>query len=325
MSSFDAGTKTGNNFSSNLNLLEKFLETLSSERNASDNTIESYKRDLSAFIASKAVGDVTKADTSQIRKYISNLHREYAKSTISRHISAIRQFYVFLASESVISNNPARLIELPKKDKNLPKFLTERELDNIREFAREENSPMSKRFLVIFEILVGSGLRVSEVIGLKVNAIQKLDKNGRTNYFLMVKGKGGKERVTPLTSNTANSLEEYLGIIDYFLPSGIKPQQNIWLFPSKKKSKAGYITRQQAANIIKEFACKAGINPEKVSPHVLRHSFATNILQKGMDIRVLQEILGHSDISTTQIYTHTNQERLKNFIEKHHPLAKKNV
>jgi len=303
--------------------IEPFLEMMSAERAASRNTIESYRCDLEQltdFFKSRPVNDIT---TDDIRKFVQFTSKTFAKSSVSRKISATKQFFSFLKSEKTIAEDPSRLIELPKKDKTIPSFLTPAEILAITDQAKLEQTPQSARFLCFIEILSGSGLRVSEIISLKRTNIQHTVIEGKKQYFLIVKGKGDKERITPLTQNTIEVIEKYLPLREDFIPKSMKNSSaNNYLFPSK--AKAGHITRQQVANLLKEYSIKAGLDPEKISPHVLRHSFATNILEKGMDLRVLQEILGHSDISTTQVYTHVNSAKMKHFVETNHPLAKKN-
>jgi len=297
--------------------IETFLESLIAEKTSSLNTVESYRRDLASvppFIIQKKPEDITPED---LKKYFKAITPRFKPTTISRKISSLRQFFYFLASEEIIKNNPARTLTFPKKEKLLPKFLTQEEISLILEEAQKDNDLKGKRVIALVELLKGSGLRVSELIGLKRNSIQNFSDKGMNKKYLMVKGKGNKERIAPLSNSSVDALNEYLK----FLELDEKYKKSVYLFPSR--AAAGFITRQQAANLIKEYALKAGIEAKKISPHVLRHSFATNLIEKGMDIRVLQEILGHSDISTTQIYTHTNTQKLKNFVEKNHPMAKK--
>jgi integrase/recombinase XerD len=229
----------------------------------------------------------------------------------------------FLKSEKEISEDPTRLIELPKKDKLLPNFLTEAEISAMISAASSDENPQGYRMLTFIEILSGSGLRISEVITLKKANIQSTEVEGKKHHYLLIRGKGDKERIVPLSQTSVEYINKYLSVWDSFLTEVQKLKNrsfagDAWLFPSK--GKAGHITRQQVANLLKSYAIKAGLDPARISPHVLRHSFATNILQKGIDLRVLQEILGHSDISTTQIYTHINPSRMKSFVDQYHPL-----
>ncbi len=303
--------------SSNNNLtscLDDFLEMMRSERSSSNNTIESYNRDLNDFIEFIGLSAVETIDINLIRKYVSVLAKKYSKASISRKISAIKQFFEFLFSEKIIETNPARLLELPRKERKIPKFLTEVEIDKILVVASNKQDYESLRISLIVNILAGSGLRVSELVSLKLNSIQKTVIEGESHYFFQFVGKGDKERIAPITNQTLKALDKYIPLLE---------KGNLLLFPSKKGENKT-ITRQQVGNLLKKFALLADIDPEKISPHILRHSFATNILNKGIDLRSLQEILGHSDISTTQIYTHINLPQLKNFIEENHPLSDKN-
>lgn len=306
--------------------IEPFLEMMAAERGSSKNTMESYKRDLeqaAEYFSEKSVNEILFED---ITKFLSSISKKYSKSSISRKISALKQFFGFLKSEKDLSEDPTRLIELPKKDKLLPKFLTETEISSIIEVIKNDQNSRGYRMLAFMHILSGSGLRVSEIIALKKNNIQTSIVDGMKHQYLMLKGKGDKERIAPLTNDAILSINQYIVVWEEFLTKSQKLKYknfsgDSWLFPSKGKT--GHITRQQVANLLKTYAIKAGLDPEKISPHILRHSFATNILEKGIDLRVLQEILGHSDISTTQIYTHINSAKMRGFIERHHPLAKK--
>ncbi len=300
---------------------------MAAERGASKNTVESYRLDLEQF-AGHEKKDISAITAEDVTVYIAAISRRFAKSSLSRKISALKQFFSFLKSEKMIAEDPTRLIELPKKDKVLPKFLTEAEVAALKQEALKDGDAQGFRIALFIDILAGSGLRVSEIISLKKNSIQNTIVEGKKHYFLLVKGKGDKERIAPLTAAAIESLEKYLVHWEEFLTESQKARLKAiaggsWLFPSKGKQ--GYITRQQLANLLKNYAIRAGIDPEKISPHVLRHSFATNILEKGMDLRVLQEILGHSDISTTQIYTHINISKIKDFVGKNHPLAKTRI
>ncbi len=305
-------------------LIEDFLSVLSFERNASKNTIESYRRDLNLLAGNLSGKELSEINSEDLKKFIVKASKKFKASSLSRLISSTRQFFLYLVAEKIIKADPSRLLELPKKPKALPKFLTQGEISSIKEEAQKQiKKPSAKRLLAFIEVLSCSGLRISEAISLKITDIQKLNHAGKARYFLIVKGKGAKERLVPLQDSSINILNDYISVKDIFAGEGLKNKMDKnWLFPSKR-AETGHITRQQAANIIKEYAIGAGIEPSKISPHILRHSFATNILEKGMDLRVLQEILGHSDISTTQVYTHTNISKLKSFVENNHPLSGK--
>ncbi len=311
-----------------ISIIDDFISMLASEKNASKNTLESYQRDLTQF--SEAVKTpILSLNKEEINNYIESISHNFKASSISRKISAIRQFYHFLHSENIINKNPAKNILLPKKDKNLPKFLTESEISAIKNSALSEGETYKNyRIICLIEILSEAGLRVSEVISLKISDIQKTNYAGQDKYFMIISGKGNKERLVPIKASLYQNIMKYIELQKiYFEERGGETNLSInkldrkkYLFPSNNKN--GVLTRQQVANLLKEYAIKAGVSPSKISPHILRHSFATNILDKGLDLRVLQELLGHSDISTTQIYTHTNISKLKNFVEANHPLSK---
>ncbi len=306
--------------------IETFLEMMSAERGASPNTTEAYRRDLAQACEYFGTKQPEAIDTAEIRDFISSISNRYAGASVSRKISAIKQFFAFLKSERYINSDPARLIELPKKSRTLPNFLTPEEIEALKAAAEAEGDSQGLRMLAFINIFAGSGLRVSEIITLRKGNIQTTESEGRTYHFLMVRGKGEKERITPLTQNAVSAIHNYMEVWEEFLtiPQKVKLRtghQDFWLFPSR--GRAGHITRQQVANLLKKYADLAGLDRSRISPHVLRHSFATNILEKGMDLRVLQEILGHSDISTTQIYTHINSSKMKDFVEKNHPLARR--
>lgn len=310
--------------SSNKNLsdfIKPFLNMQSAENSASKNTIDSYNRDLKNLPSKLLEQTPQQISEEDIKKYFEGIKEDFKPSTISRKISSLRQFFHFLVSEEIIDKNPARVLEFPRKGRSLPKFLTQSEIEAIILEAEKEKGFKGARAIALIEVLKGSGLRISEAIKLKKNSVQAYEIEGKESNFLLIKGKGDKERITPISKNSLNKINEYLKYLDMEIEAGNLPKSN-FLFPSKT-AKSGYITRQQAANIIKFYAVSAGIDANKISPHKLRHSFATNLLEKGLDIRVLQEVLGHSDISTTQIYTHLNVKKLKNFIEENHPLSKK--
>lgn len=291
--------------------ITSFLEMMGSERGASNNTIESYSSDLEMASLYFKGQTIEQIETKDIKKYIEVLNIEYSRSSVSRKISVLKQFFEYLMSEKEISYNPTRVVGIPKKEAKIPKFLTEGEIGKMLSAIKSKSNDEALRIKAIILILSGSGLRVSELISLKTNSIQKVKIDNKEHFFLQVKGKGDKERIAPLTNGAKEILDKYIQFLD---------SDNPWLFPSTKNRNKP-ITRQQVANLLKKYAIQADISPEKISPHILRHSFATNILNKGIDLRSLQEILGHSDISTTQIYTHLNVPQLKNFVEENHPVS----
>ncbi|MEQ9115554.1 MAG: site-specific tyrosine recombinase XerD [Rickettsiales bacterium] len=295
--------------------IENFLEMMLVERDASKNTISSYRSDLEKFCehTKTSIDDVKSAD---IRNYIFYLVRSsFEAQTIARKLSAIRHFFRYLFEEKIISDNPALEIDMPKSNKSLPDVLSESEVVSLLEEASSKDNPESLRDTTMLEILYATGMRVSELVSLKITQI-KMEKNV-IQPFIEIFGKGNKERMVALNSKSTEALKKYLPLRKMLA----KNEDNKWLFPSKL-SNEGHITRQYFAKTLKKLALNAGINPKKISPHKIRHSFATHLLNNGADLRTIQELLGHEDISTTQIYTHVANQKLKDTIEKFHPLSK---
>ncbi len=303
---------------------------LAAERGAAKNTLESYRRDLATFgTFTVARGrDPETADTAMIRKYFAQLSsRGMAPGTSARQLSALRQFYKFLASEGLREDNPCMTIDSPKLGRPLPKYLNETEVETLLETAEGHSGAEGLRLCALLEILYATGLRVSELVGMPLAALIQDDQ------MLVIRGKGGKERMVPLGDPANRAIAAYRDVRARFIPvpgkskpgkSGKmgKPQsqpQSKWLFPSRAKQ--GHLTRARFGQILKELAIEAGLDPGRVSPHVLRHSFASHLLAHGADLRSLQQLLGHADIATTQIYTHVLDERLKALVQNHHPLA----
>ncbi len=305
-----------------LNNIDSFLEMMLAERGASQNTLTAYKTDLIDFLKFYTTihtkKDIENATTEDIKEYISYLTgKKLSATTSTRRISSLKQFFYFLYSEGERTDNPATNIEAPKKPIRLPKYLTIKEVDNLIETASLDKSPEGIRFSAMLEIIYAAGLRVSELVSLKLLSLQKTTtKDNKDIYYLIVNGKGNKERIAPLNNSAVDILNTYIGYRGVFL-SGSKDAG--WLFPSN--SKTGYLTRQRFNQLLDKLAIEAGMYDKKISPHILRHSFASHLLNNGADLRILQELLGHSDISTTQIYTHIADERLKQVVQKHHPLA----
>jgi integrase/recombinase XerD len=295
-------------------LIERFLEMLSAERNAAANTQAAYRRDLedaAAFIASRrtALGDTATADLSA---YLAALDRRGLSARSSaRRLSALRQFFKFLVAENVRADDPAAAIEGPKLGRPLPKLLDEAEMARLIEACAALDGASGARLKALVELSYASGLRVSELVGMPLAAVL------REQPVLIVRGKGSKERMVPLNAPARAALTAYLEQRDSFLPKGRKTSP--YLFPSR--GKAGHLTRQRFGQMLKDLALQAGIAPERISPHVLRHAFATHLLDHGADLRSLQKMLGHADIATTQIYTHVAGRRLAELVEAHHPLA----
>lgn len=294
--------------------IESFLEMLSAERGASPNTLEAYSRDLrdlAGFLG--AARPVDEAGTEDIRRYLARQSDSgMAARTLARRLSAIRQFYRFLYAEGLRPDNPATAIDSPRQGRSLPKVLGEAEVEQLLAAAREREGPDGLRLRALIEVLYATGLRISELVTLPLSAI------ARDPRVLIVRGKGGKERMIPLGEAARRALAEYRGARGSFLKA---KKDSPWLFPSR--SKGGHLTRHRVAQLLKELAVDAGIPPSKVSPHVLRHAFASHLLDHGADLRAVQQMLGHADISTTQIYTHVLNERLKSLVAEHHPLARR--
>ena len=291
-----------------------FFEMMAVERGVAARTIESYRRDLedfSGFLTARqsALGEAGNAD---IRAYIAAQTDDgLAASTVARRLSALRQYYRFLYAEGLRPDDPSLNIEGPRLRRPLPKYLSEKDVEKLLQATYARKGPEGLRLTALLEILYASGLRVSELVGLPLAAV------ARNERFLIVRGKGGKERVVPLSDPALDALYSYREVRDHFLTTATPSP---WLFPSRGMS--GHLTDRRFAQVLKELAIECGLPPAKVSPHVLRHAFASHLLANGADLRAVQQMLGHADISTTQIYTHVLEQRLKSLVEDHHPLAK---
>jgi integrase/recombinase XerD len=296
-------------------LVDAFLEMMSAERGAAKNTIEAYRRDLGdycGFLARRGSGS-TAAGREQVTEYLAFLEAQgIAASSSARKLSAIRQFHKFLAADALRGDDPTRIIASPKARRSLPKVLSIAEIDRLLGLAEAEieapeaseaQRAMAGRLYLLLELLYATGMRVSELVELRRAAVM------RDASFLTVRGKGGKERIVPLTDRARDAIKAYLARLE----------PGSWLFPAGGES--GHLSRQVFARELKGLAGRAGISVARVSPHVLRHAFASHLLAGGADLRVVQTLLGHSDISTTQIYTHVLDEKLRSLVEAHHPLA----
>ena len=303
----------------NVRLIESFLEMMAVERSASQSTLKNYGRDLerfSSFLKSRQETLET-CGGEDISAWLACLEEEgLAASTAALKVSALRQFFQFLYSEGARADNPSASVDRPKTRRPLPRTLTHEEIEKLFAQTGAQDEPANIRMLAMLEILYAAGLRVSELVSLPLNAVQGTDR------VLIVRGKGDKERMTPLTERSIEAMNAYLEIRDEFLPKQkTADTKSPWLFPSRSKS--GHITAARFAQMLKKLATDAGIDPAKVSPHVLRHAFASHLLEGGADLRSVQQMLGHADITTTQIYTHIAQDRLRELVLKKHPLAKK--
>ncbi len=298
--------------------VENFLEMMVVERGAAANTIESYRRDLDDFTAFSMARkrNPEDADARILRGYMKKLSGlGMAAATSARKLSALRQFFRFLHAEGFRDDDPSAAIDRPKLGRPLPKYLSEKEVEGLLAAAAARTGNGGERLLALLEILYATGLRVSELVGLPLAALS------RDGKMLIVRGKGGKERMVPLSEPATAAIEKYRAGRRSFIARGRGEAAKKWLFPSRAKQ--GYLTRARFGQLLKELAAEAKIDPRRVSPHVLRHSFASHLLAHGADLRSLQQMLGHSDIATTQIYTHVLDERLKRLVAEAHPLARK--
>jgi integrase/recombinase XerD len=302
--------------------LALFLDMLMAERGATANTIQAYTRDISdflAFLASKGA-NAQGADADHVRAYLAGLSRKgLAPTSRARKLSAIRQFFRFLLAEGLRADDPSSAIDSPKLGRPLPKILSLAEVETLIETARQATATAAEgvprrralRLYGLIETLYASGLRVSELIALPRNALAADDR------VLTIKGKGGRERLVPLNDAARRALAGHMAAMAEAEAAG--KAVSGWLFPTGDGGQ--HLTRQRFGQELKGLALAADLDPARVSPHVLRHAFASHLLERGADLRTVQQLLGHADISTTQIYTHVIEERLRRLVEEHHPLA----
>jgi integrase/recombinase XerD len=313
--------------SSDARLTALFLDMLAAEQGAGDNTLDAYRgdlEDLSEFLARRK-STLRDADTQILRDYLADLDtRGFKSSSVARKLSSTRHLFRFLLSERVRADDPAAILSGPKRGRALPKVLSIADVDRLLTQAKNlietpEQSPLQKlralRLSCLLEILYATGLRVSELVALPLSAAR------RDARMIVVRGKGNKERLVPLNETSKQAMTDYLAALDALQREQKKSSSSKWLFPSSGES--GHLTRQHFARDLKELAEAAGIAPRLVTPHVLRHAFASHLLHNGADLRIVQTLLGHTDISTTQIYTHIVEERLKSLVRDLHPLADK--
>ena len=298
-----------------------FLDMMSAERGASDNTLSAYRRDLSDWQSAlgSARQSLLKAGTGHLEAVLAAWARNgLAPSTSARKLSSAKQFFLFLQMEGLREDNPAANLRGPKLGRPLPKVLSENDVDRLFTVAEEDTSVRGLRMLCMLEILYAAGLRVSELVSLKLTTVKRRD------GCLLIKGKGGRERIVPLTDAAKKAIKAWLKVRDQSFPDNPQGRELAapFLFPSRGKS--GHVSRERFAQLLKVLAGAAGQDSTRISPHVLRHAFATHLLANGADIRSVQKLLGHADISTTQIYTHVLDERMKALVFDMHPLAKKN-
>jgi len=295
--------------------IEAFLEMMAVERAAARNTLTAYGKDLAdadGFLKARGL-DLMTAAASDMEAYFVRLGQlGLSPATASRRRAAVRQFYRFVLGEGWRRDDPSRRVEAPKARATLPKLLTTDEIVRLAAVAEAKGEGAAARLVCAIEILYASGLRVSELTSLTLSAVM------RDPAFLIVKGKGGKERLVPLNRSARAAVTRYLTFRPQFLPKG--DAANPWLFPSRGASRR--LTPRRLAQLLDEAAVQAGLDPARVSPHVLRHAFATHLLEGGADLRTVQKLLGHADIATTQIYTHVATDRLRDTLARAHPLAK---
>lgn len=308
--------------------VDAFLDMLTAERGAALNTRHAYWRDLadvSLYLRENRKSDIDRASTEDLKAYLDHLSNkthikgknksQIAVRTVARRLSALRQFYRFLVSENKRKDDPTTTIDSPKQGRTLPKTLTEGEVSALIKSAAAGGAADSVRLVCLLELLYATGLRVSELVGLPLSAV------GEDTQFMMVEGKGGRERMVPLSEPAQKAMKNYLALRQQFIAQDDKGTQGQWVFPSRT-SQSGHLTRQRFAQLLKDLSRAAGIEEEKVSPHILRHAFATHLLSRGADLRSVQKMLGHADIATTQIYTHIVGDKLKKTVEEKHPLSR---
>ena len=297
------------------NHISNFLEMIVIERGLAKNTAFSYKNDLNQLneFCKKKNLSILKIDEKKLEDYLSKfIDQGFEKSSLARKISTYTQFFDFLVVEKIIKNNPIKNIKQPKLDSKLPVIISIKDIQNLISYSKQDISNLGKRLNCMIEIMYASGIRVSELVSMTLASLYQ-DKN-----FIIISGKGNKERLIPISKDTQNTINDYLKIRKFFFN---KNKEVKWLFPSKQ-SKIGHITRQRFSQLLSLLADKADVQIKKISPHKLRHAFASHLLANGADLRSLQQMLGHEDISTTQIYTHILDERLKQIVKDKHPLSK---
>lgn len=292
-------------------LIDQFLEMLAAEKGRARNSLLAYRRDLEDF-CEKSPATLGYASSDHLRAYLARLHRDGLKAgTVARRLSALRQFYLFLYTDGLRKDNPAKNIESPRPEQRLPKVLSEQDVDRLLDTAEasaQTGGMAEKRRHALVETLYATGLRISELVTLPKRAV------GPDTTMIMVRGKGGRERMVPLGDKARHALSDYMALRNLS-----SHKDSPFLFPSGGRE--GHLTRRRVGQLMKDLAVAAGVMPSAVSPHKLRHAFATHLLAHGADLRAVQQMLGHADISTTQIYTHVLEERLKSLVLTKHPMG----
>lgn len=290
-----------------MSAIEEFLAMLAAERGAARNTLIAYRRDLEQ--AEEMIGDLASADRVRL-EMLGRGWSDLAPSSLARKSSALRQFYGFLCDEGLREDDPSGALPKPTPRRPLPKILSHHQVEMLftqAEAEAQSERPLAIRLLALLELLYGSGLRATELVSLPLSAVP------RDAPFLTVMGKGGQARMVPVSGRAKQAIAKWLEV---------RPSDSKFLFPSRPGAKSGHLTRVRLHQLLKELAARAGLPPERLSPHVLRHAFATHLLEGGADLRALQTLLGHADIATTQIYTHVDSARLVELVNQRHPLAR---
>lgn len=302
-------------------LIESFLDMMSAERGASANTLAAYRRDLKDFNGWLTGRGSAPEHVARdlMRQYLAGLAASgIAASSQARKLSTLRQFFGFLYAEGIRGDDPTLAVDAPKRGRPLPKVLSREDMERLIETAgrKAAESEEGIRLACIVEMLYASGLRVSELVTLPLSAVRNRE------GVLLVRGKGGKERLAPLNPQARAAIARWLEVRESFLPKGDRRRvAELFLFPSR--SAESHVTRRRLHQLLKDLALESGLDPEKLSPHVLRHAFATHLVEGGADLRSVQTMLGHADIATTQIYTHVARDRLTATVASAHPLAKR--
>ena len=298
-----------------------FLDMMAAERGAARNTLDAYRRDLEDVAARLAArgASLDMAQTSDLERILADLRADgLSPATSARRLSALKRYFRFLLSEGMREDDPSHTLSGPKQGRSLPKILAEADVDRLFEVCCTRSDAAGLRTRALMEVLYAGGLRVTELVSLPLQAFATGER------MIFVRGKGGKERLVPMTPSALEAVEAYRSVRASHLPKSAEARSRAekFLFPSAT-SKQGHMTRERFAQILRELALEAGLDAAKISPHVLRHAFATHLLSRGADLRSVQVLLGHADVSTTQIYTHVLDERLKQLVNSAHPLAKK--
>lgn len=303
--------------------IDAFLEMMAAERGASENTLAAYGRDLEGWEAalSKTKKSILSCGTDSLEAVLAGWAKNgLAPSTAARKLSALKQFCLFAQMDGLRSDNPAHSLRGPKQGRGLPKILSHDDIDALFQTVEADNSAKGVRLRTQMEILYAGGLRVSELVSLRLNTVARVIQADATPC-LTIRGKGDRERLIPLTGAALRAIKDWLSLRDQTLPKKAiaKDRADAFLFPSSGKS--GHMTRERFAQLLKQLARDAGLDATRISPHTLRHAFATHLLERGADLRAVQTLLGHADIATTQIYTHVLDAQMQQLVEDHHPLA----